>query len=85
MSVTPAPHVWKPTTPDERRRVGVASLVSLVMSRHEGHRYASAYGILAGLVSSRDPAMSTAWAREFVETVEAAMTAHPFDRKGSSS
>lgn len=84
MSVTPAPHIWTPTTPDERRRVGVASLVRLTMSMTEGGRYASAYGILAGLVTSRTPEMSE-WALDYIREIETAMVNHPFDRKGSTS
>lgn len=82
MSLTPAT-IWTPTTPDERRHVGVAELVALVMSRPERYRYASAYGILAGLVSSGSEVMRTEWARDFAREVNIAMTGHPFDRKGS--
>lgn len=85
MSVaTPAP-VWRPTTPDERRHVAVAGLVRLVLSVPEGHRYASAYGILAGLVTSRVPDIAQDWAPHFAREVERAMSEHPFDRKGSTS
>lgn len=83
MSVIPAPHIWTPVTPDERRRVGVAGLVALVMRAPEGTRYASAYGILAGLVTSTEPDMRGPWAREFAAEVERAMTERPFDRKGN--
>lgn len=76
MSTVPA--IWTPATPDERRRVAVAGLVGLVMSAPEGHRYASAYGILAGLVTSTEPAMRTEYAPEFVREVERAMTDRPF-------
>jgi hypothetical protein len=77
--------VWTPRTPDERRRVGVAALVAQVMSQPEGHRYAAAYGVLAGLVTSRTETMSTTWARDFARQIETAMTGHPFDRRGSTS
>lgn len=76
MSTIPA--IWTPVTPDERRHAAVAGLVSLVMSVPEGHRYASAYGILAGLVTSTEPAMRTEYAPEFIAGVEAAMST-PFN------
>ena len=85
MSVTPAPPVWAAGTPDERRRTGVADLVSNVMAAIEGNRYASAYGTLAGLVTSREPRLRDEWAPAFVAELERAMSEHPFDRKGSQS
>jgi len=77
--------VWTPSTPDERRHVAVAELVAHVMDTPEGHRYAVAYGTLAGLVNSAEPAMATAWAREFATEVKRAMTEHPFDHRASAT
>jgi len=77
--------VWTPSTPDERRHVAVADLVAHVMSRPEGHRYAAAYGVLAGLVSSSVTEMGTTWAREFAAGVNVAMTERPFDHRASST
>jgi hypothetical protein len=51
------------------------------MSRPEGHRYAAAYGVLAGLVSSSVTEMSTTWAREFADEVNRTMIDQPFNRK----
>jgi hypothetical protein len=72
--------VWTPTTADERRRVGVAGLVAHVMAVSEGHRYARAYGLLRGLVTSREPSMRNEWAPAFVAALDEAMN-EPFNHR----
>lgn len=70
--------IWTPATPDERRHAGVSELVAETMACPEGHRYARAFGILAGLVASDVSGMNS-WAREYADRLQAAMTA-PFVR-----
>ena len=84
MSVTPAP-VWPPRTPDERRRIAVASQVAHLMAAPEGTRYAHAYGVLAGLVVSRTQDVREMWAPEFAHEVEQAMAGQPFNHRVAAS
>lgn len=79
MTVTDTPAVWTPRTADERRHIGVSELVAETMGCPEGHRYARAFGILAGLVASDVPGMGS-WAREYAESLQAAMMERPFVR-----
>lgn len=65
--------VWTPQTPQERRHAAVAELVAEVLATPQGHRYARAYGILAGFVVSSTPGVPTEWAPAFVRALDEAM------------
>jgi hypothetical protein len=69
----PAP-LWTPSTPDERRHVAVAEMVAEVVAANPDHRYARAYGLLAGLVLSGEEAVNTRWASDFATEMNKAFS-----------